>query len=485
MPKRRIALIQVSQETNDFNPVPTRLSDFEAFGLFHGDDVLSVRHGQTGGFLSELSGRNDIEIVPIIRALATAGGRLDKEAHNYFLDHIREGLENAGPIDALALHLHGACAAEGVDDVEGAQAELCRSILGPDVPIVLSLDHHGVLTQQMVDNVDALVAHRDQPHNPFETGQLAARLLLPMLEGRTRPVMAWRHIPMLSHQEQFLTSGGPMKQWFDRAREIETRPGVLSASTFPMQPWLDLPDAGWAALVVTDNNPQLADELSHELADLAWELRAEFQHQTALPIDDAIARAAAIDGLVVLSDTGDTVFGGTAGDSTVLLKALLAAEFGGKALVPIVSPEAARHLCKAGSGAQVTLNVGGELSGFYDPVEVSGTVKATGGGPLDIGYDQQPIVDFGNAAILETGNVTLLVTEKRGVGGNLPSAYSIFGIDPETHRIAVVKTASNFQYFAPIAAAVVRADTPGPGQSDLKGLPWQRLPATLYPWISS
>ncbi len=482
MARFRIALIQVSQETNDFNPVPTRTSDFEAFGLFHGVEVLSIKHGQTGGFLSEMTGRADIEIVPILRALATAGGRLDKEAHDYFLRHIRQGLESAGRIDALALHLHGACAAEGVDDVEGAQAALCRSILGPDVPIVLSLDHHGVLTEQMVESVDALVAHRDQPHNPFETGQLAARLLMPMLEGKTQPAMAWRHIPMLSHQEQFLTSGGPMKQWFDRAREIEGRPGVLSASTFPMQPWLDLPDAGWAALVVTNNLPELAQELSQELADLAWELRAEFQHQTALPVDEAIARAAALDGLVVLSDTGDTVFGGTAGDSTVLLQALLNSEFGGKALVPVVSPKAARQLNEAGPGTNVTLEVGAELSGFYDPVEVNGTVTAIGGGPLDIGYDQQPIVDFGQAAILDTGNVTLLVTEKRGVGGNLPAAYSVFGVEPKKHKIAVVKTASNFQYFAPIASAVVRADTPGPGQSDLKSLPWKRLPKSLYPW---
>lgn len=481
----RIALIQVSQETNDFNPVPTRLADFEAFGLYHGNDVLSVRGGQTGGFLNEISTRTDVEIVPIIRALATAGGRLDTKAHEYFMTAIREGLQNAGRLDGLALHLHGACAADGVDDVEGEQAELCRSILGPDIPIALSLDHHGVLTDKMVRNVDALVAHRDQPHNPFETGQLAARLLLPLLDGKTRPAMAWRHIPMLSHQEQFLTSGGPMKQWFDLAREFEADPRVLSASNFPMQPWLDLPDAGWAAIVVTNDDSALADQMVQQLADRAWELRKDFQHQTALPVGEAIAKAAGIDGLVILSDTGDTVFGGTAGDSTVLLKALLSADFGGKALVPIVSPIAAQTLCQEGVGAETTLDVGGELSGFFDPVTLTGTVRAIGGGPVDISYDQQPVVDFGKAAIFDSGNVTLLVTELRGVGGNLPSAYSVFGVEPRDYKIAVLKTASNFQYFAPIAAGIVRADTPGPGQSDLQNLPWKRLPKTLYPWTDA
>lgn len=478
----RIALIQISQETNDFNPVPTCISDFEAFGLFHGDDVLAVHEGQIGGFLSEVRDRDDITIVPVIRALATAGGRLDDVAHAYFLEKINQGLHRAGQVDALALHLHGACAADGVDDVEGEQTALCRSILGPDIPIVLSLDHHGVLTEKMVANTNAIVAHRDQPHNPYETGQLAAQLLLPMLEGKTKPVMAWRHIPMLSHQEQFLTSGGPMKQWFDLARAYENEPHVLSASTFPMQPWLDLPDAGWAALVVTDNNSELADELAQNLADSAWNMRHEFQHQTALPVDEALQKAAKTEGLVILSDTGDTVFGGTAGDGTILLKALLNTDFGGKALVPVVSPKAARQLCNAGTGATLTLDIGGELSGFFAPVEVTGTVRAVGGGPVDIGYDQQPIVDFGKTAIFEAGSVTMLVTENRGVGGNLPSAYSIFGVDPTTYKIAVLKTASNFQYFAPISTAIVRADTPGPGQSDLTTLPWKRLPKSLFPW---
>lgn len=47
--------------------------------------------------------------------------------------------------------------------------------------------------------------------------------------------------------------------------------------------------------------------------------------------------------------------------------------------------------------------------------------------------------------------------------------------------MAVVKTASNFQYFAPITSRLVRVDTRGPGQSDVAGLPWRRLPRPIYP----
>jgi microcystin degradation protein MlrC len=61
-----------------------------------------------------------------------------------------------------------------------------------------------------------------------------------------------------------------MKIWFDLAREMETRPGVISVSTYPMQPWLDVEEGGWASIVYTDNDPELADELAKELTRKVW-----------------------------------------------------------------------------------------------------------------------------------------------------------------------------------------------------------------------
>ena len=146
----RIAVIHISQETNDFNPQPTTLRDFESFGVFEGVDIFDRLRGlgQIGGHLAavEASGRR-IESVPIIRAFATAGGRITKDAFDFFQHKIRAGPKAAGPIDGLALQLHGAYAAEGIDDVEGEQVALCRAILGDRTPIVLGLDHHANVTR--------------------------------------------------------------------------------------------------------------------------------------------------------------------------------------------------------------------------------------------------------------------------------------------------------------------------------------------------
>jgi microcystin degradation protein MlrC len=481
----RIALINVGQETNDFNPLPTTLTDYRSFGLYEGQEMLEKLQGlgEVGGYLEAVGESGlEVETIPIIRGWASAAGRLDTESRLFFEDRISKGLQAAGRIDGLAIQLHGACAAEGVDDVEGAQLAICREVLGPDVPIVLSLDHHANVTRRIVANSNAIVGHRTQPHSTVDTGKVAAKLLLRVLQGEVRPVIAFRKLRLLSHQEQFLTSKGPMKALFDRARAMEEDPRVLQASPFPMQPWLDVAEGGWSITVTTDADPDLAARLADELADLAWSMRAEFQKKDAVPVDQAVRTAdEAAQGVVVLSDTGDTVFGGAAGDSNVILESILRQGIRSTALIPMIAPDTVKRLAEAGVGAQVTLPLGGHATSFFTPLTVTGTVRAVGGGVVALSEHNQREVDMGLSVIFETGPVTMLITELRAVAGNLPAVWRALGVEPRDYKMAVLKTASNFQYFQPIASQVIRVDTPGPGQSDIAGLPWRRIPRPIYP----
>ncbi len=483
----RIAVIHVAQETNDFNPIATTLRDYEAFGILEGAAIFEQLRGfgQIGGHLAAVEAAGaDVQSVPLLRAWAVAGGRVDAKAYRFFAERIRAVLSAAGPLDGLSLQLHGACAAEGIDDVEGEQLALCREILGPDVPIVLELDHHANVTRKMVSLSDAIVAHRTQPHDPYDTGVIGAELLIRLLRERIKPAVAWRKIPLLSHQEQFLTAKGPMKVWFDRARALECDRRVLHVANFPMQPWLDVAEGGWATVVVTDGDRALAESLADEMADLAWSMRDDFQVREALGVDEAVRQAdAAPRGLVVLSDTGDTVFGGAAGDSNLLLESMLRQGIKGRALVPLISPAAAARLVAAGEGAEVTLPLGGDSApAFFRPIEVTGRVRRVGGGTIRLDdYNHQPLIDMGQTAVFDVGPVTLLVSELRGVSGNVPGAYRAFGVEPAEYKMAVLKTASNFQYFASLTSQVLRADTRGPGQSDIKTLPWRRIPRPIYP----
>lgn len=275
-----------------------------------------------------------------------------------------------------------------------------------------------------------------------------------------------------------------MKTWFDRARAMEAADArVLHATgSLPMQPWLDVDEAGWSIVVNTDGDRALAERCADELADLAWSMRADYQRKEALPIDEAVRRAdAAETGVVVLSDTGDTVFGGAAGDSNLILEAMLRLRVRGPALVPMVGPRAVARLVEAGVGARVTLPLGGEATPFFTPLEVTGTVLRIAEGRVSLRDNHQREIDMGRTVVFEAGPVVLLLSELRGVGGDLPDVWRAFGVDPAGARMAVLKTASNFQYFASITSQVLRVDTPGPGQSDIASLPWRRLPRPIYP----
>jgi microcystin degradation protein MlrC len=258
---------------------------------------------------------------------------------------------------------------------------------------------------------------------------------------------------------------------------------VLQASNYPMQPWLDVAEGGWATVVVTDGDRALAERLADELADLAWSMRDQFQVREAISIDDAVRMADAEPrGVVVLSDTGDTVFGGAAGDSNLILEAMLRLRIRGRALVPLIEPRTARRLVAAGAGAEVTLEVGGHgAPEFFRPITVTGRVRHVGGGIVRAADHSQPEVDMGETAVFDVGPVTMLVSELRGLAGNVPDVYRAFGVEPRDYKMAVLKTASNFQYFAPISSRVIRVDTTGPGQSQVETLPWRRIPRPIWP----
>ena len=481
----RIALIHVMQETDTFNLVPTTLADFEIVALLDGDAMLGTvdSSGPIAGYIAAVRASDqDVRTIPILRADAQSGGRLSRETLDELCRRIRVRLRESLPVDGLVVLLHGAAAAEGVDDVEGHVLATIREVAGRAVPLALMLDHHANVTTEMIRHTDVLMAFRTQPHDPFETARDLTRLALRHITGEVRPTMAWRKIPMITHQEQYLTAHGPMKEWFDRARTLEADGLALAVSLFPMQPWLDVDEAGWSVVVVTDDDQPAAEVLADELADHAWSMRLRFMEQENVATDDAIRYADDPSrGTVLLSDTGDSVLGGSPGDSTVILDALLRAPLRHRALVPVTDPVAARHLAGHGNGDSVTVDLGGWSNSFYPPLRVTGTRRSERYGMVRLAGLPQGSVDMGRVVVFDVGDVTVLVTEHPGVGGIHPGVYRHVGVEPSDYKMIVMKTASNFQYMKDITTTFVRVATPGPTQSDVTSLPWSRIPRPMFP----
>ncbi|MCL4187629.1 MAG: M81 family metallopeptidase [Rhodobacteraceae bacterium] len=484
----RIGVGRFTQETNSFSPAPTDLDAFRRQGLAAGEafDLRErLAYGAIWPFAEIADARGDVELVPLVKAWTGPGGPLTRAAFEAVMALFARRLDEAGPLDAVFLSLHGAMAAEHHDDPEGLLMEMIRGRVGADAWIVAAMDHHACMTRRKVAAADLTLGQRTQPHDQPDTGRQTAELFFRVLDGGLRPAVALRRIPMITHQEQFLTARPPMKTWFDLARAIEARPGVLSVSTYPMQPWLDVEEGGWTAVVYTDGDPSLAGRLADELAACAWELRHDFMRQDSVPVAEAVARAeAAPRGIVLLSDTGDSAAGGATGDSNVILAEMLRQGVRRRALVPVVDGPAARAAAAAGVGATVDLRLGRTLDPAWGaPLGVTAKVLHLTDRPVDTGGHYEPYSQ-GVAALVEIGAVLVGVTEFRGRQMMMPAFWTHLGIDPTDRdrvQAVVVKTASNFQYFGPWTAEVIRVDTPGHTQSRVAAFDWRRLPRPIFP----
>jgi microcystin degradation protein MlrC len=480
----RIGFAQVWQETHTFSPLPTGLREFEANGLYFGREILErmVGIGEIGGFLAAAGNAGDVEPWPIIRAWALSSGRITTEALAFLETRLLAGLKQALPLDGLFVSLHGSAAAEQVDDVEGHLMSAIRQVVGDDLPVIVSLDHHANITRRLAGSVDALVGYQELPHDPFETGERAARLLFATVRRKISPCIGWQKIPMLAPADRGLTTERPMKVWFDMARHMEQLPGVISASNFPVQPWLDVEELGWSAVVVTDNDRPLAERLAAELADKAWEMRREFWAIRRLPPAEAIGRAAtASQGPIVVADASDSVLSGAPGDSTCLLREMLRQKITCTALVPMVDPEVVETAIGAGVGQQITVQIGGKMDKvFGEPLEISAVVEGIAPEAL-ASAGPWGKAEMGRAALLGIGSVKVLVSQLRGLGGADPEAYRHFGVEPAQAQIIVVKMYFNFPGLRPFAKGSVLADCPGLSTWDLRQFEWRRAPRPIFP----
>ncbi|MEZ5863680.1 MAG: M81 family metallopeptidase [Geminicoccaceae bacterium] len=168
----RIALLNIGQNQR-LQSTADHAGRSPPFGpLYEGQEMMEkLRPGEVGGYIEAVE-ESGLECTRPSRSSAKPGlgraGRLDDTTRLFFEEKIRAGSlpparSTVSPSSARRL------LADGMDDVvRGLQLALCREILGPDVPIVLSLDHHANVTRQMIENVDAVVGHRTQPHQPFD-----------------------------------------------------------------------------------------------------------------------------------------------------------------------------------------------------------------------------------------------------------------------------------------------------------------------------
>jgi microcystin degradation protein MlrC len=424
--------------------------------------------------------------IPLLYASTCPGGYITADCYAQLKGELLERLSAALPVDGVLLPLHGAAVAEGVGDLEGDLISAVRRIVGPDVPIVATLDCHAHVTQEMIAGADGLIAWETYPHrDAFSTGQRGARLLLDTLEGRCRPVMVMARVPVITSAIHGSTDGDdPFAVIMRRAKALEGHNGVLSTSIFLVQPFLDQPEMGSGALVITDGDRAQAEALAADLAHEYWTCRFAFEGDIIAPAE-AIRRGMQVaGGPIILVETADCSGGGAAGDSIATLAALLAAETGESALVRVVDPDAAAACRRAGLGAEVTLTIGHALDPRWGkPITVTGKIALLSDGRFTYtgGVWDGLEGKMGPTAVLELGGLHLMVTSFATYDW-MDEQFQSVGLDARAAKFVVAKNPMNYrQAYGTIARAVFVLDTPGPTPPTVRHAPFRRVRRPYFP----
>jgi microcystin degradation protein MlrC len=496
----RIFVAGFQHETNTFAPSKATWDDFHAGSAYppytRGAAMLELLRSSSlpiAGFAREAQ-RRGWTLVPSAWAGATPSAHVTADAFERIASAIVEDARRGG-FDAMYLDLHGAAVAENADDAEGELLARLRAVVGPQMPLVASLDLHANVTSRMLALADAMTPFREYPHvDMVQTGERAAAILERIVRPGTRShwAMHARRIPFLLPLNAQCTMMEPAASLQRLQRELEARHGVELAFAMGF-PAADIAECG--PVVFGYGAPQTAVERAVEdMAEAVIAARDLWQLDLLGPrdaVEAALQLASQASAPVVIADTQDNPGAGGDSNTTGLLHALLQAGAGRRfpgrvALGLLYDPASALAAHRAGLGATLSPTLGASVRCFDGlmsdpPLHTQCTVRALSEGSVAL---HGPMTAGGTARLgpcarVEIDGVQVLVASAKTQMHDL-DLYRFLGVEPAAMKLLVNKSSVHFRAaFAPIASHILVAKAPGPMAADPADLPWRKLPASM------
>lgn len=497
----RVALLGMILESNRYARPATR-DDFESLTWRGGTALLEEARSPTPALATEfatfvraMDATGPWQPVPVMLAACHPLGPVERAVYDAYLAEVEAGLATA-QVDAVYLCHHGAMVADHLDDPDGALATAVRAIVGPDVPIVQTLDLHANLSDEMCSAADLIVGYRTNPHvDMIERGEEAAFSLRRILAGQARPQMAHVKLPLAPASVTLLTADGPYGDMIDygQRRQAELAGKILNVSVFGNFIFADVPQNGISVVVTARDDLAVAEALAREIADYGWSMRDRFRRELT-PVADAVALAQAQDRApVILSDAGDNPGGGGSGRTTELLAALVAANIRGAYVGSFYDPALAEEAHAVGEGGSLTARFNrargdAPWEQWDAPLEVSATVTALRDGDVTgrLGIMAGRRLHLGKCARLTIGGpggIEVIVISDRSQTAD-PVFFEMLGLDIAQAQTVVVKSRGHFRAgFAPWFAPeqVYEIDTGGLTSPVLDRWPLTKVPRPSYP----
>lgn len=474
----RVLVAGFLHETNTFASTPARWENFvngEGFpGMHLNEEVWSLAsvNVPAGGFMS--AAPDDWILLPVIWCAASPSGPVEAETFERITGLITDACAEASP-DAVYLDLHGAMVSQEHADADGEILHRVRQVVGPDVPIVVSLDLHANVSDRMLQAASAMVAYRTYPHvDMAETGRRVAVMLDRLLTGEQLSYCAER-IEFLVPTISGSTLTGPAQAVYANLPKA----GDAMASIAMAFPASDVEECQPCVFAYGSDETALKDivaEIAGEITrrEHEFQLDARPVHQVFDQVEQAV-----VDGLVpvVVADTQDNPGAGGDATTTGLLIELVRRDLPGSALAAMWAPDVVKAAAEAGVGANVAVTFGASSSpgdhAYTDTFEVLAVTdgKIRFDGPMMHGN----VLSVGPSVLLRKGNVQVVVNSHKAqiVDRN---QFRGAGLVPEDQQVLVVKSSVHFRAdYEEMAAKILVALAAGPFPADPAELPWQNL----------
>ena len=492
---KRIALLGLMLESNSFAPVTGR-DDFVKRLYVAGDEFraeLSCSESRVPAemlsFNATMDGLLEWEPVPVLMGLVEAGGPIDHGFFEEVLAEMRTRLTAAMPLDAVYICNHGAMITTEERDPDGVIFAMVREIVGPDIPIVATLDLHGNVSDRMVEMVDVIVSYQTNPHvDMVARGKDAANALAELLNGM-HPAAAIIRLPVTPPTVTLLTEKGPYADLIAFGRTL-LGPDIVNISILGGFAYADTPKNGLAIIVTSRSGKAAAESVARQIAEFAWR-----DHERYVPrltsLEDAVAaavRAGEDPDLppVILADVADNPGGGGNGNTTWILEALVKAGAKGAVLGIFNDAELAREAMERGEGARFRAVFNRvEPDSFSKRFEADATVLRIRDGDCvgRRGFYRGRRLNLGTTALLDLGGVKVVVVSIRTQCAD-PVFLEMMGIDIGAARSVAVKSRGHFragfdEFFGP--DQVIEVDTPGLTSPVLTRFDFKHLPRPVFP----
>ena len=480
----KILINECIHEVSSFNPIPSSIDQFQCRD---GAKILEAHQNlvsEVAGALSVFK-KNNIECLQGFSARAmTSGGLLPDKDFEFIAHRILNSVEQAkDKVDGYYFALHGAMQSPSYNDPEGWLLSEVVKRVGRHVPIVITLDLHGIISNKMCENMWAFSMLHTYPHVDFkENGARAANLLIQLIKTKKRPVIIDVPIPALVRGDELITETGLLGTYYDRTNAmVKNNSQILGAGLMIGNPFTDVPELKSHVLAICEN-VEIIKEVGKQCVEIAqdfWDSRHRLQANT-ISLEKALIKSKEIGATVVFADAADATSSGASGDSNAILERILKFDPAIKTLLPILDAEAVLKAKAAGVGKIITVTLGGSCDKQFAPLELTVKVLMLTEGSIP-NESHGGFYDAGPTALFEHQGLTIIAFSKP-IHLFDRSLFFAHQCDPQKYDIVVVKSPhTQFKFFSAWVKATFIIDVPGATSANLKRLGHKVCARPIFP----